>query len=98
MSGSGYWDEEAGFGIVSAQIVCRSWYDSCVEVGYHFDTLVGLAAALIVGIRADCAVAAICDFVEARIRACGGLISKEKRRGDRREFRNGGESETDLVR
>ena len=83
MSGSGHWDGVAGVEIVSAQVVCRSWYDSCVVVGYQFDALSGRAAALVVGIRADCAVAAVCDVVEVKILVCGMLFSKEKRRGER---------------
>ena len=73
MSGSGHCDGVAGVGIVSAQVVCRSGYGSCVVVGYQFDALLGRAAALIVGIRADCAVAAVCDLVKVKIQACGGF-------------------------
>ena len=55
-----------------------------------------VAAALIIGIRAECAVAAVCDMVEVKKQACGGLFSEEKRGGDRREICNVGESEKDL--
>ena len=64
MSGSGRWDGVAAVGIVNAQI---DWYDNCVGVGCQFDALVVVAAALIVGIKAECAVAAVCDSVEAKI-------------------------------
>ena len=59
--------------------------------------LVGLAAALVVGIRAVCAAAAVCDGVETKNVGCRGFFSKYKRRGERREICSGGESETDLF-
>ena len=65
MSGSGRLYGVAGVGIVSVQIVSR--YGSCVGIGYHFDALVVVAAALVVGIRAECAVAAVCDFADVKI-------------------------------
>ena len=71
MSGSGRWDGVAAVGIVSAQI---DRYGSCVGVGYHFDALVVVAAALVVGIRAECAVAAICDFVEVKVKTFWDLF------------------------
>ena len=58
--------------------------------------MVGHAAGLVVGIRADCLVAAVCDSAEVKYRtfpACGVFFSKEKRVNC-----NGGKSETDLVR
>lgn len=56
-----------------------------------------VAAALVFGIRAECAVAAVCDVFEVKKQACGGLFSEEKRTRDRREFCNVEESEKDLL-
>ena len=75
MSGSGHWDGVAGVAIVIAQIV---WYGSCVAVGYHYVALVGLAAALVVGIRTVCAAAAVCDAVEIKNLACRGCLVNRK--------------------